>query len=128
MNRRKFFLSSLSLALASALPISLLAATRASTSESSHRPLRSWRSLEDCQSSCGRRFRASGPVEVELTLSEARRAGSGPGRQFIATFDARTEAPEGLYRLEAGQDAIELFLQPVHARAGTMQAVFNLID
>lgn len=128
MNRRKFFFSGLSLALASALPVSLLAANRSPSRDQSHRSLRSWQSLEDCRSNCGSRFRASGPVETELTLSDARRAGSGPGRQFIATFDTAMEAPEGLYRLEAGRDQFELFLQPIHGEPGSLQAVFNLID
>lgn len=127
MNRRKFFFSSLSIALAGALPASLAAAAIApcrGTTVSFH----SWQHIDECRAHCGRRFLASGPIEAELRLSEVEAAGRHARNQFIATFEAPDAAPEGLYRLESGPDHLDLFLQPVHGNPGKLQAVFNLID
>lgn len=129
MNRREFFFSSLTVGLASALPLSVAAAALEPTRRQGPSPCPSaWQSLEECQSRCGRHFRASGPVEADLKLLKAERFGSGKGRQFVASFEAPSHAPEGLYRLDSDGERIDLFLQPVHGEPGTLQAVFNLID
>lgn len=125
MNRRNFFLSTISVALAGALPASLAASALAPDRESKASAL-DWRCLEDCRSQRGRRLWASGPIEGELRLEQAEPAGAG--RQFIATFEAPIDAPEGLYRIESGPDHTELFLQTVHETPGKLQAVFSLID
>jgi len=128
MNRRKFFFSSVSIALAGALPASLAAAALTRPGPSDPRNALQWRCLEDCLNQRGQRFRAIGPVHGELRLKQAGPAGRGRGNQFVATFEAPADTPEGLYRLSSGSDRVELFLQPVHGESGMLQAVFNLID
>lgn len=125
MNRRKFFLSTASVALVAALPASL-AASALAPDRKSKAPLPGWSSLEECRAHCGRSFRASAPVDAELRLERADPAGAG--RQFTATFKGPIDAPEGLYRLDSGQGRTDLFLQTVHGKPGTLRAVFNLVD
>lgn len=126
MNRRKFFFSSVSIALAGIMPASL--ATAALTRPEQSGNALQWRCLADCRNRCGQRFQATGPVEGELRLKKVGPAGAGRGNQFFATFEAPADAPEGLYRLSSGGDQVDLFLQPVHGEPGALQAVFNLID
>lgn len=125
MNRRNFFLSTTTVVLAAALPASMASAVITPKRTGTASDLQ-WQSLEECRAHCGRRFRASGPVVGRMRLEKVVPAGSG--RQFIATFEAPVDAPEGLYRLESGRAGTDLFLQTVRDKPGRLEAVFSLID
>lgn len=124
MDRRKFFFSAASVAIAGALPATVTAAL-------AQRPAGAslpWASLAACLADCGACYRVRGPIEGSLILEGAVSASStNRERQFIATFGGPNDAPEGLYEIASDRGRTLLFLQPVQGSPGKLQAVFSLI-